>query len=64
MLKSDISNSETSLLILAGSQLSAARQKKVAQEISNANSDDELDSIVLGPRQLNSIKMAAIKDYM
>jgi hypothetical protein len=61
-LESDISNSEASSSIPVGSQPFAARQKNAAQSISKGDSDDELEDIVSGPRQPNSIKMAVIKN--
>ena len=64
MLESDASDWETLSPISAGNQPSAARQKNVAQGISKDDSDDELEGVVSGPRQLNSIKLAVTKNRM
>jgi len=63
-LEGDISDSETSSLIPVGSQPSAARRKNAAQGISQDDSDDELEGIVSGPKQPNSIKLAVRKYCM
>jgi hypothetical protein len=57
-----VSDSEASSSIPVGSQPSAARRTNAAQGISKDDSDDELEGIVSGPRQPNSIKMAVIKN--
>jgi hypothetical protein len=63
MLESNVSNSET-LSILVGSQPPAARKRNVAQGASKDDSGNEFEGVVLGPRQPNSIKLAAIKKCM
>jgi hypothetical protein len=64
MLESDASGYETSSSIPVDGEPSAARQKNVAQGLSKDDSDDELEGAVSGPRQPNSIKLAATKNRM
>jgi len=64
MLENDVSSYKTSLSIPVDSQPSTARQKNVAQGISKDNSDDEPEGTVSGPRQPDSIKLAATKNCM
>ena len=63
-LESDTSGYETSSPTPLDSQSSASRRKNVAQHISKDDGDDELETIVLGPRQPNSIELAITKNRM
>ena len=65
-LGNDTSGYETSSesSIPMDNQPPAARQKNVTQGTSKDDSDDELGAMVSGPRQPNSIKLAATKNRM
>ena len=65
-LRNDASGYETlsKSSIPMDNQPPAARQKNVTQGISKDDSDDELGAMVSGPRQPNSVKLAATKNHM